>query len=348
MSATAFPDFLDKSGMEDPTNGRLMGRLYNFETGVAALNDNHKAWIRANLAPLFSAGGGTLYGHLWGYASKVGNAGFNQRLSEHRAEETKKYLATLVPAAALANVVVGGYGTTHSGGGAHDNSSVYRGVDVYVKRETAPTPKPPPKPHKPPVIKPQKTVYLGLGLKWGGFVALAGCQALEAYLFSVDDYDDRFLLNAQIIAAGVGGGGSYGCQLVVCYGGAASYEFIGCKFGGWDFNINVAGHWGELAKAAGRFPMLVKIAKFLQEAKLTKLLQEGKLTKGTVEQLLKLTPDQWKSFSDLGKTIKDKMLSDPSAAKPQVNTFDLPLPPPFATGLEVDIFYGWGTVLSVE
>jgi hypothetical protein len=76
MGTTLYKDYMELAGPGGMDNSAPMGRLYNFHTSYATLNETHKRWIREILVPLFS-GAGTLYVYLWGYASKIGNAAFN-------------------------------------------------------------------------------------------------------------------------------------------------------------------------------------------------------------------------------------------------------------------------------
>jgi hypothetical protein len=333
---TTYKDYMELGGPGAINGSAPMGRLYNFETGKAALNENHRRWIRENLVPLFRMGSGTLFVQLWGYASRVGNAAFNQALSVHRATETKNYLATQINSAdLLSRVTVGGYGTSHSGGGPSDNSPVYRAVDVWVTRKSEPRPTPPPPPVRPPEIKPLLKMYIGPGVKGGGFLGIGGAQALEAHLYSVDDYHDTFNLDGEIWTAGLGLGGGVNVELVIAFGGARPTDFIGTKFQGWDFNLSLGGRWGDLLKGAKGLSWLARIGKAAQEAK---------FGKAALRQILKLSPSEWEQLGNLAKVIRDARSADSNATKPEVNSFDIPLA---GAALEVDVFYFWGSVKMI-
>jgi hypothetical protein len=334
MPGETYKDYMEIAGLAGLNNSAAMGRLYNFHTAHASLNHDHKRWVREVLVPLFN-GPGTLYVYFWGYASKIGDAGFNYILSVNRAEETKKFLATLISPEKLANVKTGGYGTSHSGGGRRDNNPIYRAVDVWAHRVIAPKPTPPPLPVKPPDIKPPIQMYFGPGVKGGGFLGVVGKQALEAHLYSVDDYHDTFNLDGEILTAGLGLGGGVNVQLVICYGGNRPADFIGTKFEGWDFNVSLGGRWADVLKGAKTIPSLVKIAKAVEGAK---------LGKAAIQALLKLSPKEWEQLGNLAKAIRDAHNADPHAQKPQVNSFDIPLA---GLALEVDLFHYWGKVEAI-
>lgn len=187
-----------------------------------------------------------------------------------------------------------------------------------------------------PGAKPTPQTYIGLGAKGGGFVAVAGYQALEAKLYSVENYDDTFYLNGGILTAGLGIGAGVNVQLVICLGGTKPADFQGVKFDGWDFNVSLGGRWGDVVRSTKNIPALLKIAKALKDAKLGATVLKG---------LLKLSPKEWEQLSNLAKTIRDRLSLDPEAQKPQVNSFDIPLA---GVALEVDVYRYWGTVKSIN
>jgi hypothetical protein len=178
-------------------------------------------------------------------------------------------------------------------------------------------------------------MYIGLGVKGGGFFFVAGGQVLEARLYSVDDYNDHFNLDAEIWTLGLGLGGGISAEFVIAYGGTRPGSFLGTKFDGWDFNVSLGERWADFLKGAKRLPVLVRIAKALKEAK---------LGKAAIRQLLKLSPAEWEQLSNLGKALRDAEGTDSNATKPQVNSFDIPLA---GAAVEVDGYHYWGTVKNI-
>jgi hypothetical protein len=351
LMADAFPDFrkiggIDMSNLSAPSIFPW-GRLYNFKTGHFDCNENHRRWIKENLVPLYMQGNGTVFVQLWGYASKIGNATFNNTLSLKRAAEVKKVLNDQIKASwfrgiaplslseDMERVIVGGYGTSHSGGNANDNSPIFRGVDVYVCRTTAANPVPPPDPVKPPEIKAEKKMYIGPGVKGGGFLAVAGGQTLEAHLYSVDDYNDQFNVDGEIWNLGLGLGGGVNVVMAIGYGGTKPGDFCGCKFGGPDFNISVGERWAELVKGVKKLSTFGRIANALKDSKMT---MQG------IKLLWKLSPSEWEQMSNLAKALRDASNTDSDATRPQFNSFDIPMA---GVGVEIDAYYSWGQIKNI-
>ncbi|MCC7069603.1 MAG: OmpA family protein [Burkholderiales bacterium] len=76
-----------------PSNAFLKGRLIDFDTGSAALEAQHMAWLRMQMA---TAKTNSMYRiRLVGYASKKGSSDSNMSLSYNRANAVLKYMVSL-------------------------------------------------------------------------------------------------------------------------------------------------------------------------------------------------------------------------------------------------------------
>ncbi len=307
-----------------------VGRLYNFATGRSELLPVHEQWLRSKIVPELRRSS-PVYIRLWGYASKSGSAQLNQRLSLERAAAAKRYLEQCV-AQSLDLVEVGGYGESRSAGPETDNSPIYRAVDVYVYR----TPVPPPRPVSPPDVSMRvPNVYFGLGVKFGGHLAI-GRQTIEAALYSGDSYESWFHLEAEAWTAGAILGGGFNLVFIIGTGATNRGEFRGLKFDGWDFSVSLGARWGDVAKAAKNVPAAARIAK---------AIGTGANAQRALRSLTKLSYGEWQSLADLVKTSREALGADSAATSPQLNAFDLPLA---GAALEVGIYKWWATVTSVS
>ncbi|MBR1223060.1 hypothetical protein JQ557_34030 [Bradyrhizobium sp. U87765 SZCCT0131] len=121
---------------------RVAARLCNFHTGHAGLLPAHLDWLDNTVAPLVAAAS-TPWVNIIGYASHLGDASFNQRLSFQRCEAVRQRVKTYNPRVAFP--LEQGRGETESTGGVNDNSGYWRAVDVFVfdfKPPKPPAPKP--------------------------------------------------------------------------------------------------------------------------------------------------------------------------------------------------------------
>jgi hypothetical protein len=125
------------------TSARIAARLCNFHTGSADLLPAHIAWLDTTLAPIVRDLP-TPWVDIIGYASHLGNAAFNQRLSFNRCETIRRRVTGYNPNVSFP--IEWGKGESESTGGVNDNSGFWRAVEVFVYG-FKPAPKPvPPKP----------------------------------------------------------------------------------------------------------------------------------------------------------------------------------------------------------
>jgi hypothetical protein len=88
---------------------------------------------------------------VFGYASHLGDAGFNKQLADKRCSAVVQFIKAAVPNVSFPQQF--GFGESRSGGGATDNDGYWRSVDVYVYAAGKPSGPPvPPKPPEPQVL----------------------------------------------------------------------------------------------------------------------------------------------------------------------------------------------------
>jgi hypothetical protein len=114
---------------QDEPKPRAASRLCNFPTGQADLLQDHKGWIDGTVGPIITNMQGT-WVDLVGYASKLGNAAANQRLSERRVEAVRNYISTWKKGINFQKEI--GRGEEDSLGDETNDDGYFRAVEVYV------------------------------------------------------------------------------------------------------------------------------------------------------------------------------------------------------------------------
>lgn len=137
-----------------PSNAFLKGRMIDFDTGSAQLEEQHKTWLREKI--LIARTNSMYRIRLVGYASKLGDATKNEMLSYARMDTVLKFLQSIDNRAmdrieTFSAVGEAGYEAAES-----DNSATWRAVEVHIF--IGDIPPPPPPPHVKPV--PRKVVPL--------------------------------------------------------------------------------------------------------------------------------------------------------------------------------------------
>ena len=79
-----------------------------------------------------------------------------------------------------------------------------------------------------------------------------GKDTVEAWMFSLESYKNRFLMNIDGYRIGPGLGGSIGVAIVIGTGGPSPGKFNGVQVSGFDFQANLGGRWGAIWQRAPR------------------------------------------------------------------------------------------------
>lgn len=141
----------------DGTYAATAGRLINFPTGSSILQSGHQEWLKNEVVPAILARPNAWI-DLFGYASKVGNAQANLKLSKDRATAVKYFLGEQLAMRGIS--IEGKVNIDHGFGedapdyiaGESDNSPNWRAADVIVFGTK-------PKIVRKPKIKPQSSIY---------------------------------------------------------------------------------------------------------------------------------------------------------------------------------------------
>lgn len=123
------------------TGAKVAARLCNFETSTAYLKSAHIEFLDKEVASVIRGMQGP-WVDLLGYASRRGDAGFNQTLSEQRLQSVKGRIEQY--ANRVNFQIQTALGESESGPEESDNSGYWRAVEVYVYAFKPPAPKPQP------------------------------------------------------------------------------------------------------------------------------------------------------------------------------------------------------------
>jgi LysM domain len=105
-------------------------------------------------------------------------------------------------------------------------------------------------------------IWFGLGAQEGGMFGIAGKDTVEACLYSSRTYHNRFWINIDGWRLGLGLGASIGVALVIATGIDKPQDLQGfVPEPDLDFSLNLAGKWGDIAKAAKSLKAISKVAK---------------------------------------------------------------------------------------
>ena len=113
-----------------PTKALLQARLIDFDTGSANLEQQHKAFLiqAINRAKVNSA----FHIRIFGFASHLGDAGANERLSRARMQSVFNFLKSQDGRVLNSLEMFQAFGESRSGGGERDDSPEFRAVEVHI------------------------------------------------------------------------------------------------------------------------------------------------------------------------------------------------------------------------
>lgn len=165
------------------TPAKVAARLCNFETSQAYLQRAHIDFLDHEVAGVIRMMQGP-WVDILGYASRRGDAAFNQGLSERRCNAVRDRISQY--ANTVNFQITKGLGESESGPNEQDNSGYWRAVEVYVYANRPPTPKP-----TPPVEAGSKEFKIRVagGLS-SAIPVLKGPQG-DFYMFQIIDVQQR-------------------------------------------------------------------------------------------------------------------------------------------------------------
>ena len=167
-------------------------------------------------------------------------------------------------------------------------------------------------------------IWFGLAVKGGGHFFLVGKDTLEGWLVSYDRYEDSFFMNVDGWRLGPGLGGSVGMALIIVTSLREPSGLHGHMIGGGDFEANLGGKWGTVAKAVDKLQPAMKALRTMKRA-----------TKGVIKVA------EWEKTREVIKNAATALGMSLDAAEPQVYAFGIP---GAGVGVELSLFYGVGTV----
>src|SRR5690606_23341770 len=179
-----------------------------------------------------------------------------------------------------------------------------------------------PEPEPPPV---RSGIWFGIGGQTGGHLFLGGKDTVEACIYSLESYQDRFWMNIDGWRLGPGLGASVGAVLVIISGCPKPSSIQGAGVNGMDFQANIAGKWGDLAKSVKSLSIVQKFA------------SAGKVVDKTMSVL---------EYNRLREAINLAYKTGTAgfnmkSGEPEVNVIGIPFA---GIGLEVSVYYGMGSV----
>jgi hypothetical protein len=183
----------------------------------------------------------------------------------------------------------------------------------------------PPKPVEVSPARPanhKSGLWFGVGAVEGGTLGIAGKETVEACVYSWDKYTHHFWLNVDAWRLGIGVGASVGIVLVVATGVETPHDLEGfVVVGDTDFQLALAGKWGDVAKAAKGLNVVRKVAKL------------GKFIDKTISYA------EWEKLRDFVWNLYKAM--DIDAKKTALNVFGIP---GAGVGLEASVYKSVGSV----
>jgi hypothetical protein len=133
------------------SNARFQARLIDFDTDSATLEQQHEAFLRTSMnAAKLNSG---FHLRLIGFASKLGDAGHNQKLALKRMNAVVSFLQKIDQRTLSSIEAFQNQGESASAGGERDDSPEFRAVEVHLFIGEIP-PEPPPGNNKPVPIVP--------------------------------------------------------------------------------------------------------------------------------------------------------------------------------------------------
>lgn len=113
-----------------PTNALLQARLIDFDTGSANLEQQHKNFLSQAMARAKT--NSAFHVRIFGFASRRGGSGMNEKLSRARMQSVFNFLKNLDGRVLNSIELFQAFGESASGGGENDDSPEFRAVEVHI------------------------------------------------------------------------------------------------------------------------------------------------------------------------------------------------------------------------
>ncbi|GEM_PF-2733715 len=174
-------------------------------------------------------------------------------------------------------------------------------------------------------------VWFGLAVNYGGQAVVIGPRTLNAWLFSVDNYNHHFLLTGEGWRLGPGLGGSVGLALVVVTSLHEPRQMNQFFNSGVDVAVSLGGRWDEFGRSAGRLPVVRRLAR-----KVETIRRRNRALEYGMRELTMLSPDDYnnlrKNFLDLVSVTELETDRD----TPQMASIGIP---GLGAGVELGLFW---------
>jgi hypothetical protein len=156
-------------------SARAAAKLCNIPTGQTTLLPDHKAWLDTVVKDIVAKSPNP-WVDLFGYASHLGDASSNKRLSDQRCEAVMNYIRVFNARCAFPQEF--GFGDSKSTGGRMDDDGEWRAVEVYVYGSVPPGKRPRPLPPQPiPLPVPKEWFVTALNLSTFSVIVALGFTA---------------------------------------------------------------------------------------------------------------------------------------------------------------------------
>jgi hypothetical protein len=170
-------------------------------------------------------------------------------------------------------------------------------------------------------------IWFGIGAQTGGHLAIAGKDTLEACIYSIQSYNDRFWLNVDGYRLGPGLGGSIGAVLVIVSHLSAPNRLQGQKLSSFDFQAAMVGKWGDLAKDLKSFKAVQRLA------------SAGHIIDKTMSLL------EYEKTREAIMTTKEVVMATREVMEESEQPVVSVIPIPFAgAGAELSLYWHWGSL----
>jgi hypothetical protein len=175
------------------------------------------------------------------------------------------------------------------------------------------------------------SVWVGVGIKGGSMLGIAGIETLGGYVVNTGSPLKGFAITASTTRLGGGGGVSGGLAVIFVSGVTRASQLNGLLSGGLDYNLSLGENWGSIFKAKKLEPLMRVFSSL------------GVTGVNALKRVLG-TPEGVTNFQKAVKSGLEAM--DPNTTgEPTVVVMDFPL---YGKGVEVSLFHAVSEFHAVE